>query len=341
MDEYRELDSERVLALDHFSGRGKTSGLEIGQIRTKAAALFHLRDGKVTRLVLYWDRERAFADSASRLRCRSRRCRRRTWRSCGGSTTLRVAGMPRPCWRCTTLRSSWMDPPPDRRIRRRRLPRARWPSDVLPRVARSMDNVEYDFDELIDAGDHVIAVVTRRGRGRASGAEVELRVALVWTLRAGEVVRAVVVPVARRGPRSRRAPGVAMSQENVEMHAGALKRSLGEGRKRWSTSGTPNRALAALGHDPGGRHVSGARSGPRLDEGMGGGVGGDRVHTRGVHRGGRRRRRRRPLRRTRKGSGMRTEGRFWYVFKYRNGRFWRWELWPERTQALEAAGLEE
>jgi ketosteroid isomerase-like protein len=62
VDEYRELDGERVLALNHFSGRGKTSGLEIGQIRSKAAALFHLRDGKVTRLVLYWDRERALAE---------------------------------------------------------------------------------------------------------------------------------------------------------------------------------------------------------------------------------------------------------------------------------------
>ena len=46
----------------HFSGRGKTSGLELGQMRTKGADLFHVRDGKVTRLVLYWDRERALAD---------------------------------------------------------------------------------------------------------------------------------------------------------------------------------------------------------------------------------------------------------------------------------------
>jgi hypothetical protein len=38
---------------------------------------------------------------------------------------------------------------------------------------------------------------------------------------------------------------------------------------------------------------------------------------------------------------VRTEGRFWYVFKYRNERLWRWELYPERTQALEAAGLRE
>jgi ketosteroid isomerase-like protein len=48
--------------LVHSSGRGKTSGLEIGQMRTQGAALFHLSDGKVTRFVVYLDRDRAFAD---------------------------------------------------------------------------------------------------------------------------------------------------------------------------------------------------------------------------------------------------------------------------------------
>jgi ketosteroid isomerase-like protein len=61
-DEYRELDGERVLVLDHASGRGRTSGLELAQLRTKGANLFHLRYGKVTRLVLYSDRERALAE---------------------------------------------------------------------------------------------------------------------------------------------------------------------------------------------------------------------------------------------------------------------------------------
>lgn len=61
-DEFRELDDERVLVLCHYSGRGKTSGLELEQMETKSAALFHVSGGKVTRLVAYRDRERAFAD---------------------------------------------------------------------------------------------------------------------------------------------------------------------------------------------------------------------------------------------------------------------------------------
>ena len=59
---YRELDGERVLVLFHFSARGKISGLDVGQISTKGASLFHLRGGKVARLVQYFDRKRALAD---------------------------------------------------------------------------------------------------------------------------------------------------------------------------------------------------------------------------------------------------------------------------------------
>jgi ketosteroid isomerase-like protein len=61
-EEYRELDDQRVLVLAHFSARGKTSGLEAAQLHVKAASLFHVRDGKVTRYVNYYDRERALAD---------------------------------------------------------------------------------------------------------------------------------------------------------------------------------------------------------------------------------------------------------------------------------------
>src|SRR2546422_1079172 len=42
--------------------RGKTSGLKLEQMRAEGANLFHLRGGRVTRFVVYLDRERAFAD---------------------------------------------------------------------------------------------------------------------------------------------------------------------------------------------------------------------------------------------------------------------------------------
>jgi ketosteroid isomerase-like protein len=61
-DEYRELDGERVLALVHHGGRGKASGLDVGEVGVRSAALFHIRGGNVTRLVLYHGRERAFSD---------------------------------------------------------------------------------------------------------------------------------------------------------------------------------------------------------------------------------------------------------------------------------------
>src|SRR3989442_4216345 len=60
--EYRELDSERVLVLSHVIARGKASGLELGQMQSKSANLFHVGGGKVSRVVIYLDRDRALAD---------------------------------------------------------------------------------------------------------------------------------------------------------------------------------------------------------------------------------------------------------------------------------------
>jgi len=60
--EYRALDDERVLVVVQFGGRAKTSGMELGQISARNASLLQLRGGKVVRLTLYWDRDRAFAD---------------------------------------------------------------------------------------------------------------------------------------------------------------------------------------------------------------------------------------------------------------------------------------
>jgi ketosteroid isomerase-like protein len=61
-DEFFELDGNRVLVLTRVSARGKRSGVDAGQLRAMAANLFHIASGEVTRVVTYYDRERALAD---------------------------------------------------------------------------------------------------------------------------------------------------------------------------------------------------------------------------------------------------------------------------------------
>lgn len=55
VEAYREIDDERVLVLVDFRGRGRASGLEIGQMQSRGANVFHIRDGKVVKLVTYLD----------------------------------------------------------------------------------------------------------------------------------------------------------------------------------------------------------------------------------------------------------------------------------------------
>jgi ketosteroid isomerase-like protein len=59
-EEYLVIDDERVLVFVHNSGRGRASGLELEQ--RSVANFFEIRDGQVTKFVLYWDRDRALAD---------------------------------------------------------------------------------------------------------------------------------------------------------------------------------------------------------------------------------------------------------------------------------------
>jgi ketosteroid isomerase-like protein len=61
-EDYRELDGGRVLVLTRGSGRGKRSGIQLSELHQRAATVLHIRDGKVTRYVVYVDRDRALAD---------------------------------------------------------------------------------------------------------------------------------------------------------------------------------------------------------------------------------------------------------------------------------------
>jgi ketosteroid isomerase-like protein len=61
-EDYYELDDGRVVAFLRLGGRGKTSGLDLDQMQTRAANVFEVRNGKVTRLTLYFERDRALGD---------------------------------------------------------------------------------------------------------------------------------------------------------------------------------------------------------------------------------------------------------------------------------------
>jgi ketosteroid isomerase-like protein len=57
------------------------------------------------------------------------------------------------------------------------------------RIADAFEGSEHRVERLFDAGTSVVAEVTFRGRGRASGAELEHAEAHTWTFRDGRVVR--------------------------------------------------------------------------------------------------------------------------------------------------------
>src|SRR2546423_7383539 len=59
VEEYREIDARRVLVLLRFSGRGRTSGMEIGSMSTRNASVYDIDGGFVRRLALYLDRDPA------------------------------------------------------------------------------------------------------------------------------------------------------------------------------------------------------------------------------------------------------------------------------------------
>ena len=58
----------------------------------------------------------------------------------------------------------------------------------------AFEDYEEHLEEPIDAGEHVISVLTGQGRGRASGVGVEQEFVVVWTVRNGRVSHLVWYP---------------------------------------------------------------------------------------------------------------------------------------------------
>jgi ketosteroid isomerase-like protein len=182
-DEFRELDGERVLVFAHYSGHGKTSGLEIGQVRITATTLLHVRNGEVTRLITYFDRDRALADLGLE------------------SANLDLVRSIYADWeRGDFTKAEWAHPDIE------------WVSTEGPETghATGLEGIAAAFRqwgaawadfrieavEFIELGDERVLVTTHlRGRGKTSGIEVgklPSKRAAVFYLRGGKVTRYVV-----------------------------------------------------------------------------------------------------------------------------------------------------
>ena len=57
VEEYRELDDNRILVLVHNTGEGRHSGMDVESMGGKGANLFEIRGGKVVRLEAFASRK--------------------------------------------------------------------------------------------------------------------------------------------------------------------------------------------------------------------------------------------------------------------------------------------
>ena len=63
---------------------------------------------------------------------------------------------------------------------------------AVEEAVEAFEDYRTEAEEFIDAGDAVVVPVRISGRGRASGVELEERLAHLWVLRNGKVIRGEV-----------------------------------------------------------------------------------------------------------------------------------------------------
>jgi ketosteroid isomerase-like protein len=57
------------------------------------------------------------------------------------------------------------------------------------------ETASFEYEEFIDAGDSVVAILSQRMRGRTSGVELEWNsYAQIWTVQDGQIVRVEFFP---------------------------------------------------------------------------------------------------------------------------------------------------
>ena len=179
--EGHELDDERVIVIFSRSGRGRASGLRLDETGTRGATLFHIHDGRVTRLVLYHEHRNALADLGVELPPGEVERVRRFL------TGAKEA--PEEVWDIFADDVEW-------EIDLLGMPdftgEMRGPEGVAAFFRRwvgAFDDWGYDVDELSGHGCAVIVRIHQWGRGKGSGVLIDHHFWQVWHMRDGRAVR--------------------------------------------------------------------------------------------------------------------------------------------------------
>jgi hypothetical protein len=59
---YRDLERGGILALTIFSAPGRATGTAVTQVLARGASVMRIHEGRVTKLVVFFHRDHAFAD---------------------------------------------------------------------------------------------------------------------------------------------------------------------------------------------------------------------------------------------------------------------------------------
>ena len=59
---------------------------------------------------------------------------------------------------------------------------------------QGFESEHFELEEMLDAGDRVVAMIHHSGRGKLSQIEVDQRFAMVWTVRGGRAIRMDLYP---------------------------------------------------------------------------------------------------------------------------------------------------
>jgi ketosteroid isomerase-like protein len=178
-----EEKDDRILATFHHRAKGRASEVEV---EIDSYNVYRFRDGQITSIELFTEREPALRAAGltseagqKRMSHENSRLVRRVMEAYNRDPT----SVPELLAADVEL-IEWPESPDQRTYRGRDGALAAFES-----WSEAWESVNVDIDELVEAGEHVLARGRTHGKGKGSSVEVSMDAFNVYTIREGEVAR--------------------------------------------------------------------------------------------------------------------------------------------------------